>query len=96
MNLQQKFLINFVNQESERHGLEIDQAFSVENNLMRNVRRISEGEFLVLEVEGTRLNEIIKLAQFEDCSNISCDSILFTYQQLEKAFNEHYQIQGQF
>jgi hypothetical protein len=96
MNLQQKFLINFVIQEAEHHGLEIDPEFSVQNNLMRNVRRISEGEFLVLEVEGTRLNKTSKLARFEACSNISGDSILYSYQQLEKAFNEHHQFQGQF
>lgn len=96
MNLQQRFIEQFVSQEAENRLLEIDPEFSLEDNLVKNIRRISEGEFLVLEIDGMQLKGLSKLSCFQEFSNIDGDAIIFSYFQLEKAFNEYQQLQRQF
>ena len=95
MNLQQKHLLNFVMEEIDRLCLEIVPELSLDKYLVNKIRRISDGEFLVLEVEDGKVQGIGKITQFYDASSVSDHSILYSYHQLESAFYERYQIQGQ-
>ena len=95
MNLQQRHLLDFVTEEIDRRCLEIGPELSLDKYLVNKIRRISDGEFLVLEVEDGKVQGIGKITQFSDASSVSDHSILYSYHQLESAFYERYQIQGQ-
>ena len=71
MNLQQKHLLNFVMEEIDRLCLEIVPELSLDKYLVNKIRRISDGEFLVLEVEDGKVQGIGKITQFSDASSVS-------------------------
>lgn len=85
----QQIMIEFISEEIADREIEVDDDFSVEENVVKNIRRLNPHDFICLVMQENKLIRICKLAGFDDAATISNNSILYSFNQMEKYFYEH-------
>ena len=91
MNLQQRFIAEYCENEILNRGLITEDDFSVEACVLRNVSRIDQGEYLVMRLRGDVLYDIDRLDGFHSAQTIEEDSIVISSRTLEARFHDQYQ-----
>lgn len=91
MNLQQRFIAEYCENEILNRGLITEDDFSVEACVLRNVSRIDPGEYLVMRFRGDVLYDIDRLDGFHSAQTIEEDSIVISSRTLEARFHDQYQ-----
>lgn len=91
MNLQQRFIAEYFENEILSRGLVTEEDFSVEACVLRNVSRINPGEYLVMRFRGEVLYDIDRLDGFHSAPTIEEESIVISSRALEARFHDQYQ-----
>ena len=91
MNLQQRFITEYCENEILKRGLITEDDFSVEACVLRNVSRIDQGEYLVMRFRGDVLYDIDRLDGFHSAQTIEEGSIVISSRTLEAQFHDQYQ-----
>jgi len=92
MNLQQRFITEYCENEILKRGLITEEDFSVEACVLRNVSHIDQGEYLVMRFRGDVLYDIDRLDGFHSAQTIEEDSIVISSRTLEARFHDQHQI----
>ena len=92
MNLQQRFITEYCENEILNRGLITEDDFSVEACVLRSVSRIDPGEYLVMRFRGDVLYDIDRLDGFHSAQTIEEDSIVISSRTLEAQFHDQHQI----
>ena len=91
MTLQQKYIRKYIDAIIERNLLDVG-SFYEDENLMVNLSRISYGEYIALDIDDDFVKGVVVLDSFRDTATISSNSIIISYEQLEKYFHEQQQL----
>ena len=86
MNLQQRFITEYCENEILKRGLITEDDFSVEACVLRNVSRIDQGEYLVMRFRGDVLYDIDRLDGFPSAQTMEEDSIVISSSTLDARF----------
>ena len=95
MTLQQQIIKECLQEIIEKNLIEVEKDYLDEDTL-RKIGRISFGEYIALNIVDGTLKEIVKLDGFSESSTIDSDSIIISFEHLEKKFYEQPAFQRQF
>lgn len=95
MTLQQQIIKEYLQEIIETNLIEVEENY-LDENALKKIGRLSHGEYVALSIKDGILKQIVKLDGFVGSSTIDSESIIISFEQLEKKFYEQTEFQRQF
>ena len=88
MNYQHKLITDYIYQIIESHQINTDENLDLLKIVENKIGRLRVGENICLIVQDGNFITIEKLADLQDTFNINTETIIISYRELERLFNE--------